>query len=98
MGALLQWLHFERLSEKGAEKRERRKRGGEEGGGEVSGPVCGCLHDGGWPVLWHRDWPGKLTCGLRKRLASSVNDLVRTGKGLGRAESQEEWKQEVAGR
>lgn len=55
--------------------------------GEVSGPACGCLRDRGRPVLRHRDWPGKLTCGLRKRLAWSANDLVRTGKGLGEAES-----------
>lgn len=44
-------------------------------------------------MLWPRDWPGKLTC-LGKRLAWSVNDFVRTRKGLGKAESHRKDKYE----
>lgn len=35
---------------------------------------------------------GKLTCGLRKRLAWSVNALARTTQGLGKAESHRKKK------
>ena len=44
-------------------------------------------------MLWPRDWPGKLTC-VGKRLAWSVNDFVRTRKGLGKAESHRKDKYE----
>lgn len=67
----------------------RETRAGKGGGRERETSIqvtqlCGCYHDQGRPVLWPRDWPGKLMC-LRKRLAWAANDCQdQKGTGEGR--------------
>lgn len=92
LGSLPQWLHLERLKEKGAGRKRREEKLGQgkrEGGreGEISVQVTqfhGCHHDWGRPVLRPQDSPGKLTC-LRKRPAWAANDCQdQKGMGQGR--------------